>query len=152
MSQETDRSSANLTRRNIIQGAVAATLAAASGATLAAEHQHASNQCDSLVNAALSCVAKGNACMNHCFQLFKVGDKSVADCAESVNEMLSMCNALANLAANNSNHLIAFAQVCSAVCEDCEKECRKHENHHAECKACAESCAECITECNKLTA
>lgn len=152
MSQENDRSSTDLSKRNLIQGAVAATMVAASGATLASEHKHADAQSNDLVSAALSCIEKGNICMNHCLQLFKVGDKSVADCADSVNEMLSMCNTLVNLAANDSKHLVAFAEVCSAVCEDCEKECRKHENHHAECKACAESCATCIDECNKITA
>lgn len=155
MSQINDRSSTNLTRRTILHSAVAATMVAASGTTLASDHKHTHTtgpQHTELVNTALSCIDKGNACMNHCLQLFKVGDKSVAECAALVNEMLSMCNTLINLAANNSNHLVAFTKVCSAVCEDCEKECRKHEKHHAECKACADSCAECIKECNKLSA
>jgi Cys-rich four helix bundle protein (predicted Tat secretion target) len=152
MSQQTDHSTANLSRRNLLQGAVAATVVAASGTTFAGKHVHAAPQHNDLVSAALSCVEKGNICMNHCLQLFKVGDNSVAECAASVNEMLSMCNTLINLAASNSKHLAAFAQVCSTVCKDCEKECRKHEKHHAECKACAESCAHCIAECDKITA
>lgn len=152
MSKETENSSANLSRRTLLQGAVVATLAATSGVTLAEKHVHTAAKHNNLVDAALSCIHKGNACMNHCLQLFKVGDNSVAECAESVNEMLSMCNTLASLAASDSRHLVAFAKVCSAVCEDCEKECRKHEEHHAECKACAESCALCIEECNKIAA
>jgi len=79
-------------------------------------------------------------------------DAMIANCLDSVADMLPMCAGLAKLASNQSSHLKALAKVCIAICEDCEKECRKHEDKHAECKACAESCAACIKECKQLVA
>jgi Cys-rich four helix bundle protein (predicted Tat secretion target) len=106
---------------------------------------------NSLIDAALDCVKKGEACSNHCIILIKNGDNSVADCLDSVGETLAMCAALSTMASSQSTHLNALAKVCIDVCKDCEKECEVHADKHAECKACMESCAACIEECEKLT-
>lgn len=145
-------------RRNVLLGgaAVAATLAtgtafAATGAD-AHHHHHEANKNTGLIDTALHCIKTGDACQAHCIELVKQGDTSIADCLNTVAEMLPMCTALAKLASYNSTHLVALAKVCIDVCEACEKECRNHEDKHAECKACADSCAECIKECKKLVA
>lgn len=114
-------------------------------------HQHgARNQ--ALVDSASDCIKRGEACLNHCFDLLAKGDKEMAACAKSVNEMLVVCAALQRLATSDSPFLAKYAKVAGEICEACEKECRKHEKKHAECKACAESCAACLKECKKVSA
>ena len=92
----------------------------------------------------------GQACLDHCFTLLKDGDKKMADCAESVTEMLVMCDGLAKMASYRSPHLKDFAKVCAAVCKDCQDECEKHSEKHVECKQCADSCADCIKACDDI--
>ncbi len=105
----------------------------------------------SLIDAALKCVNRGEVCTNHCIGLLSKGDTSLKDCIRTVSAMLPMCAALVRLAALESPRLKELAKLCADVCEDCEKECKKHAEHHAACKACAESCRECIDACKKVT-
>jgi Cys-rich four helix bundle protein (predicted Tat secretion target) len=105
-----------------------------------------------LVTATRECIAKGQTCLSHCFETFRQGDTTMADCAFAVQQMLDVCQAFASLASFDSKHLRAFAPVCIQVCEDCEQECRKHEEHQPECKACADACAALVTEARKLGA
>lgn len=149
----------NKSRRDMLAGAaaVAATLAAgtafaASDKAPVSHHHHGMNKNTAIIDAALDCVKKGQACNDHCINLVKAGDTSIAACMDTVTEMLAMCTALSQMASSQSRHLTALTKVCIAVCEDCEKECRKHENKHAECKACAESCHACIEACKKVAA
>ncbi len=144
----------NVSRRNAILGVAAMTATLAAGKTFASgEHQHHHmNRNDAVIDTALDCVKKGNACLDHCIELVKMKDTSIAECLATVTDMLPMCTALAKLASNQSPHLAELAKVCIAVCESCEKECRKHEDKHTECKNCAESCAACIKECKKIVA
>ena len=150
-----DESLEDNTRRNLLIGATAMTAALATGTTFAAsghKHHHASNRNTGLIDTALDCIKSGQACNDHCIELVKSGDTSIADCMSSVSEMLAACTALSQMASYQSKHLAALAKVCIAVCEDCEKECSKHEKKHAECKACAESCRDCIKACEKVAA
>ena len=126
----------------------------ATGKTFASsEHQHHQmNRNTAVIDAAMDCVKKGDACLDHCIELVKMNDTSIADCLATVTDMLPMCTALAKLASNQSPHLAELANVCISVCEACEKECRKHEKKHTECRNCAESCAACIKECKKIAA
>jgi Cys-rich four helix bundle protein (predicted Tat secretion target) len=103
-----------------------------------------------LVNAASDCVKSGQACLAHCLQSFAAGDTSLAACAKSVDQMLSVCATLQKLAAAGSPNLPAMAKVALAVCEDCEKECRKHADHHATCRACADDCKTCADACRAV--
>ncbi len=146
-------------RRSLLLGAAALTAVAAAGPAAASSrdehehnHEHAHGEENPLVESALDCVKTGERCAAHCIELFKTGDTSLARCLAAVTEMLPMCTALARLAATNSRHLPALAQVCISVCEDCEKACRKHEKEHPECRECAEACAECIEDCRKFLA
>jgi Cys-rich four helix bundle protein (predicted Tat secretion target) len=140
-------------RRDVLLGAAAAATTLAAGTVFAAtEHHHKMDGNPGLVDAALDCVKKSQACNAHCIELVKSGDTSIADCMKSVSETLAACTALSQLASSHSAHLPAFAKVCISICSDCEKECRKHEDKHAECKACADSCRNCIDACKKVAA
>lgn len=115
-------------------------------------HHHAGPKYQALVDSAQSCLATGEACLAHCLELLGQGDKEMAACAKSVNQMLAMVETLRKLAITESRFLPRYASLCAEMCSDCEKECRKHENKHAECKACANSCAACLKECQAVAA
>ena len=142
-------------RRKFLRSAAIMAASATSATALAAntEHHHHNHQANSsLVDAALDCVKSGEFCKDHCIQLVKDGNTSIADCLSAVNDMLPACSTLAKLAITDSKHLKEYAKVCMAICQDCEKACKVHKNKHAACKACMESCAHCIKECEKITA
>lgn len=147
-------------RREALTTLAAATLAAvgSTAAQAADGHDHAHHhhpaglKYQALVDSAQSCLSSGEACLAHCFELLGNGEKEMAACARSVNQMLAMVETLRKLAVVDSKFLPRYAKLCGEMCQDCEKECRKHEKKHAECKACADSCAACLKECNKLSA
>ncbi len=145
-------------RRDALKTFGAAMAAAISGTALAGEHDHhhdhgaMGNPYAALIASSGDCLKTGEACLAHCLVLLGKGDKEMAACAQSVNELLAVCGALGRLAGQNAKRTAAFAKVAAEVCADCEKECRKHEKKHAECKACADSCAACLKECKKLSA
>ena len=144
----------NKDRRNILLGAAAAAVTLTSNSAFSAtDHSHHKmNKNTALVDSALDCLKAGQACNDHCIELVKSGDTSIAECMSTVSEMLAACTALSQLASYQSKHLAAMAKVCIDVCEDCEKECAKHEDKHAECKACADACRDCIKACKKVAA
>jgi Cys-rich four helix bundle protein (predicted Tat secretion target) len=115
------------------------------------EHHHheggAKHQ--ALIDAAHACMATGDLCINHCLESLSAGDKSLADCAKSVEAMLPMVTATAKLAAQDAKRLKELAAVCGKACKDCQAECKKHEQH-PECKACGDACAKCAAECEKV--
>ncbi len=145
-------------RSEFIQSTAAFTLAAAAvSASAADEHAHhhdhsGGSKYQPLIAAASDCIAKGEACLAHCLVLLGDGDKTLGACAKAVNQMLALCGALQNLAAQGSTLTPALARVALDACTDCEKECKKHETKHAECKACRESCTECIKQCKAIAA
>jgi Cys-rich four helix bundle protein (predicted Tat secretion target) len=144
-------------RREALGTLVAASVAAlGAGSAIAEEHahhhHHAGLKYQALADSAQNCLATGEACLNHCFELLGQGDKEMAACAKSVNQMTAMVETLRKLAIAESRFLPRYAALCAEVCEDCEKECRKHENKHAECKACANACAACLKECKAISA
>jgi Cys-rich four helix bundle protein (predicted Tat secretion target) len=102
-----------------------------------------------LATALAGCVTAGNACLPHCLELLGKGETELRACAESVHQMLAVCNATAIVASTNSRHRKTMLELCRDVCRDCEKECRKHADHHAVCKACAEACARTVEEIGK---
>jgi Cys-rich four helix bundle protein (predicted Tat secretion target) len=162
-------SESSLRRRDVLVGAGAFAALAAAPA-LAAEHEgdaHAGHEGHgkakyfeakaakahpALVAATRECLGSGETCISHCFETFRAGDTTMADCAFAVQQMLHVCTAFSYLASYDSKHLRAFAPVCIQVCLDCEEECRKHEEHQAECKACADACAALVKEAKKLGA
>ncbi len=153
---ETDFSAS---RRNILLGATAAATVASLGLSTNAnaemDHHHmhtvpANRQ--KVIDTSHDCVKAGQACIQHCIDMFKMKDTSMAECADSVQEMLATCTALSQLASYDSRHLKGFARICIDVCKDCKKICDKHADKHAACKACSESCDDCIKACKAYIA
>jgi Cys-rich four helix bundle protein (predicted Tat secretion target) len=107
-------------------------------------HGHAANKFAALGAAAGDCVVKGDACLAHCLVLLGDGDKPMAECAKSVNQMLAICGAVQKLGAQGAPFTGKLTKLALDVWAECEKECRKHEKKHVECKACADACADCI--------
>lgn len=103
-----------------------------------------------LIDAALTCVNRGEVCIDHCTKLMGTGDTSLKDCMKTVAAMLPMCTAVVRFAAFDAPRLKELTRLCVDVCSDCEKECRKHEQHHVICKNCADSCAAFIREGRKV--
>jgi Cys-rich four helix bundle protein (predicted Tat secretion target) len=147
-------------RRELLERTVAAvTLAAAGGAAFAAEkpsehmhHHHDGGKYGALARSAGHCVDTGQLCIQHCLELLAKGEKEIAACAQSVQQLVSACVALQELANYNSKYVPAMAKVVLDVCQDCEKECEKHAKKHELCKKCGEACNDCAKECRKVTA
>lgn len=144
-------------RRELLKGAGVLAMAALLEPAMAADEHHHHHDAgpkkgQALIASASDCIVKGQACLSHCLVLLGQGDKEMAACAQSVNQMLAICTALQQLASQESSYLPALAKLAGDVCRDCEKACRKHEKKHAECKACAEACAECAKQCKALAA
>lgn len=147
-------------RRNIILGATAVAATAGLGFTAEAEasmdHKHIHHAIpekrQKVINASLQCVKDGQACAQHCIEMFKMKDTSMANCSDNVHQMLATCTAMSQLASFNSKHLKDFAKVCIKVCEDCKDACDEHADKHVECKACSDSCKDCIKACENYIA
>lgn len=143
-------------RRDLIKGLVATSAALAAGSAIAgtdhSHHAHHKMECPykSLIKIAIECAQHGDECIEHCIELFKTGDTSLAKCADTVNEMIVMCRALARMATYQSTQTKAVAKVCMDVCQTCADECGKHSDTHPNCKACEQSCLECIEEIKKI--
>ncbi len=121
------------------------------GAAFAAEAPAKASAAPSgLARAAAECVRVGEECLQHCLVLLAEGDKSLGNCAKSVQQMLAVCRAAGPLTYAESKHLRTFAKLCADVCSDCETACREHESHHAVCKACGDACAKTVAEARKL--
>lgn len=96
--------------------------------------------------AAIHCKLNAQICLDHCLVELSKGDKSLAACAMSTKEVITVCDSFIQLASSNSKSLKKLAAVCIDVCEACVKECDKHAKHHDVCKQCKESCLACIKE------
>lgn len=122
-------------RRDLLKGAVVASATMATGTVFGSsghDHMNHENPNSGLVDTALDCMKTGQACLDHCIDLFKSRDTSVAGCPDKVT---AMCNALSQMASYKSKHLANLAKVCAAVCKDCKK-----------------ACDDCIKACEKITA
>ncbi|MDP4299687.1 four-helix bundle copper-binding protein [Leptothrix discophora] len=146
-------------RRTLIQTASTAALAAFATAAAAQakdphahHHHHGAGMNEALVSSLSACLITGQACLAHCLVLLGQGDKEMAACAQSVNQMLAICDALQKVAIQQGSMLKDLAKVAARTCEACEKECKKHASKHAECKACADSCADCLQQCKAVGA
>lgn len=142
-----------MNRRELLLGGLSIAGAALAAKVQAAEHHHhhQHTHADTLSAATADCIQKGQVCLNHTLELLGQGQKDMANCARSVNEMLAVCGALQALANQNSAHLPKLAALAYDVCKQCEDACAKHPEHEV-CKACGESCAACAKECKKIAA
>lgn len=150
-----------MNRRELLVGGIALAGAAMVGNAQAAahEHDHAAMHehhhgapATALTLAISDCIQKGEVCLNHCIDLLGQGERDMAACAKTVNEVLAVCGALQQLANQNSKQLARMAAIAMDVCKACEDECKKHADKHESCKACGESCAACYAECRKIAA
>lgn len=136
-----------INRRGFVQkaGLAAGTLATVSLVSQAASaeggghHHHHPAKNTELVKMAAHCIHTGNACIAHCLDMISQGNTDMAECARSVQYLVSMCETVGVHAASDSKHLKDLLVTCLAICEDCEAECRKFEQHE-QCLECAESC------------
>lgn len=115
-------------------------------------HRHHEPKHRDLVEAALECVARGQACISRCLDLMASGDTSVAECARSVNLMTPFCDTFARFAVADSALLKDMAKMCVKVCGNCEQACKEHEDEHVECHECAQACRDSIRECDSYLA
>lgn len=152
-----------MNRRELLLGGVALASAAMVGNARAAEeehdhhhdmgaHVHSANPYAALAVSASDCIQKGESCLSHCLMVLGEGDKDMAECAKSVNQMLAVCAALQQLANQNSKFVPKLAALALDICNQCEESCKKHAKEHEECKLCGESCAACAKECKKVAA
>ncbi|MCC6810721.1 MAG: Csp1 family four helix bundle copper storage protein [Deltaproteobacteria bacterium] len=101
-----------------------------------------------LSDAAAQCIKSGEACLQHCLDMFTMGDTTMAGCAKAVSDMLATAKALFSLQLAGSKHAKAAAKLAADAAKDCEAECKKFT--HAPCKACAECCNKLIAEAAKI--
>ena len=93
------------------------------------------------------CVSTGLVCIRHCQKELMAGNKMIAECLQSVLELVSACENLMKLVAFESAYAKDFAKLTAKICADCGKLCEKHANHMEACKACMEACRECEKAC-----
>jgi len=140
---ENTRAEQGINRRQILMAMGAAATAAYTGSAVAAmaghNHSKHTSQHPDVLDAANTCIDKGQRCITHCLVSFVEGDTELAKCASKVHEMQAICGAFTYLLAANSVYAKKYAGICTAVCDDCAKECREHDEHH-ECRECAEAC------------
>lgn len=144
-----------MNRRTLLESLAAAALMAAALPARAehpAGHEHAgAAPYGALQASAADCVAAGQRCLAHCIRLLADGDESMGACAGAVRQMLTLCSALQDLAAQGSTLTPSMAKLALRGCEDCAAACEPHAGHHAECKACMEACEACIRECKAVS-
>ncbi len=93
------------------------------------------------------CVTTGLICIRHCQKEILDGNKMMAECLQSVLELVSACETLTKLAAFESAYAKDFAKLTAKICADCGKICEKHAKHMEACKKCMEACRECEKAC-----
>lgn len=93
------------------------------------------------------CVATGLDCISHCQKELMQGNKMMAECLQSVLELVAACEGLEKLARYDSTYTKDFAKATAKVCGDCAKICEKHAGHMATCKECMEACKACEQAC-----
>lgn len=133
-------------------GALAAATAATG--TLAAEdhaHHHGAAKYKALFESSTKCVAAGEECLRHCFEMLAANDASMGACTKSTFDVVAACKAMASLAGTSSALTPTFAKAVVEACLACKKECDKFPNI-AECKACGDACKACADECQKVAA
>lgn len=131
-------------RRDVLAGAGALLVAGVAHSTARASehHHHAPSKATVVLDNTVACGATGELCIDHCFELLKSGDNSIAGCAESVHEMLAVNAAIRTLASMDSPRLAEVARAALPVYENCRAQCEKHAPKHEICKKCAASCVE----------
>jgi Cys-rich four helix bundle protein (predicted Tat secretion target) len=155
-----------MNRRNFVSSSAIAAGALLAGSAYADKHNHGhhhkskklnqSLDADSqnqLIDSTAECLRTGKVCLSHCARELAQGNSMMGECNVSIQNMLVACQALNDIAHNNTLNKKALQQFvagCKAICQECHDQCEKHADHHMECKACMKSCKKCIDVCNKI--
>lgn len=141
-------------RREVLAGAGALMAGAVvRSVAQAAEHKHHAPSATTVVlDNTIACGASGELCIDHCFELLKKGETSIAGCAESVHEMLAVNSAITTLAAMGSPRLGEVARAALPVYAHCREQCELHAAKHEICKQCAGSCVNVAKAVDGLSA
>lgn len=125
-------------------GTLAIGLSMADGAKAAAKVE---GKFGKLAETSNLCVSTGLSCISHCQKELAQGNKMMAECLQSVLELVAACESLERLARYDSAYTRDFAKVTAKICGDCAKLCEKHAKHMDVCKACMEACIDCEKAC-----
>ena len=110
----------------------------------------ASPALQAVIEATDRCLRDGRFCMARCTDHLAAGTPLMADCQRAVMNMLSVVEAMADVAGYRNAapaNMKALATTCAAFCHSCAKACEPHAEHHAECKACKDACLDCAKAC-----
>ncbi len=136
-----------MNRRTLLQ---TATLGIGGISSLAFGDAASPSKLSKIMDTAAKCHSTGLRCLAHCEQELAKGNKTMADCLGSVQDMLTACDSLQKLAARNSPHLPSFTKVCSEILNSCAKICEPHIKHMEVCKNCRDACLECDQACKSV--
>lgn len=136
-----------MNRREVLKSSLVAGAAVTAGQLLSQTAQAAAKA--SVADATSHCIEVGRVCAQHCIEQLGNGNKDMAACLSTVNDMLAACEALQKLQAAKSKHTGAMAKVCLDTLADCQAACEKHAKMAA-CKDCADACKACITACKAM--
>jgi Cys-rich four helix bundle protein (predicted Tat secretion target) len=103
-----------------------------------------------IIAATAECTAAGRVCLARCTDHLAAGMKNMERCQKAVMNMLSVTEAMADVAAYRTAGQAerrALAKACAAFCATCAKECEPHAAHHEECAACKNACDRCAKAC-----
>ncbi len=130
--------------------AVGVSIAGTAAAAPSSPAKAASPNYEKLIETTSKCITTGQACLSHCQKELAQGNKVMAECLQSVLELVATCESLQKLASYGSVYTKEQAQLSAKVCGDCAKICEKHAHHMAPCKACMDACKDCEKACQAV--
>jgi Cys-rich four helix bundle protein (predicted Tat secretion target) len=148
-----------MTRKEFItKSAVGISAISAIQSVMAQEHKHdakmmkpkSKSKYAKAMMAAVHCKLAAEECLSQCLIELGKGDKTMAACAATTREVVSICDSFIMMASQNSNFISKIGDLCEDVCNACAKECKAHQEHFQECKDCMESCITCAKEMSKV--
>jgi Cys-rich four helix bundle protein (predicted Tat secretion target) len=128
-------------------GALTIGLPLASFAQAAAQPKAKEARFGKLAETSSQCISTGLTCIKHCQMELLQGNKIMAECLQSVLELVTTCESLEKLALYDSTYTKDFAKLTAKVCSDCAKICEKHASHMEACKNCMDACKACEKAC-----
>lgn len=129
---DTDHKTFSADRRNVLIGAGAlgasAVAAMALGGTdvlAGGMHHHGARRDEALIKVLHQCVRTGEACIDHCLNLFKKGDVETVDCMRSVIDTMAFCKAHAQTASRHARRICGH-KTCAQLCIDRSPHSEQH--------------------------
>ena len=147
-----------MNRRDVIAGAGAA-IAASVASSLLSKNQGVAFAAggNALLSELSLCIEKGKTCQAFCIEEMAKGNKEMAKCSRTINDMLAICEAMQSLVAYSSDRAKEMSAVCIKACQVCAEACEEHKSHwahkmHLESKACHEACVALVKSLKKVYA